>query len=373
MAMDWNGAAMIDPAITAAGGVLTIDLGAIRANYRALRGMTQAAVAGVVKADGYGLGAGTVARALVAEGCRIFFTAHLDEGLALRAHVPAQTKVIVLHGATAGAEMRFLEHGITPVLNTVEQVTAWSALAGETGLTLDALVQVDSGMTRFGLSEAEFHHVLAAGLLDGVAVSHIMSHLACADDPDHPANADQLANFRRMRARLPQAKASLAASSGIFLGADYHFDLVRPGAALYGVSPRPGANPIRPVVRLEARVMQVRDVPEGTAIGYGHTQITRRPTRLAVIAAGYADGFMRSLSSVGGAWLGHVRLPIMGRVSMDSSIVDVTDAPFPVVPGTLVELLGAHQGVDDVARAAGTIGYEILTSLGGRYARRIIG
>jgi alanine racemase len=233
---------------------------------------------------------------------------------------------------------------------------------------------VDTGMSRFGLSEAEFDGLIAADGLRGMAISHVMSHLACADEPGHSANAAQLAAFRRMRARLPQAQASLSATSGIWLGPHYHFDLVRPGAGLYGVAPHAGrANPMRPVVRLQVRVMQVREVPTGTFVGYGHTDVVKRPSRLATISAGYADGFMRGIGPRGAAWIGDSRLPVIGRVSMDSTIVDATDHAGPIVPGMLVELLGTRQNVDDVAAQAGTIGYEILTGLGGRYARRFIG
>lgn len=340
-----------------AGALLTVDLAALRANYRLLRETTgPAACAAVVKADGYGLGAVYVAQALQREGCQDFFVAHLQEAVALRAVLSQPARIMVLHGPTPGAEPDFVAHAITPVLNAPEQLSRWAEIGRP------AWLQFDTGMTRFGLDPGE---VLSALPLCGV-----MSHLACADTPAHPANAMQLRLFRDIAARFPGLPASLAASSGIFLGAAWHFDLVRPGAALYGVNPQPGQlNPMQPVVRLQGRVMQTRAVPAGTAIGYGLTRSTTRASRLATVAVGYADGFLRS--SAGTAFWHGVRLPIMGRVSMDSIVLDVTDASLP--PDALVDLIGPDHDVDAAADAAGTIGYEILTSLGSRYARHYIG
>lgn len=322
----------------------------------------------MVKADGYGLGAAAVARALFAEGCRVFFTAHLAEAIALRPCLPAEAWVVVLHGPPPGTAPDFVGHGVVPVLNSVSQVAEWSALAVGLGRRLSAWLQFDSGMSRFGLAESEI-----AGLaLEGVEVETVMSHLACADTPAHPANAMQLACFARIRSQFADATASFSASSGIFLGPAFHFDIVRPGAALYGVNPCPGAaNPLMPAIRLQGRVMQVRAVKRGTAIGYGHTMTARRATRLATVAVGYADGFLRSTGASGGAWLGDRRLPLMGRVSMDSIIVDAGDAALE--PGDLVDLIGPHHDADAAGAASGTIGYEILTSLGHRFERRIIG
>lgn len=385
--MDWSAHAMTDPAgnpdlsdIGVAGALLTIDLAALRANYRLLRDrVAPAECAGVIKADGYGLGAAHVARALVAEGCRTLIVAHLSEALVVRKAVPEAERVIVLHGPTPGAEATFHANGIIPVLNSPEQIAGWAGLSRALGQTLPALLQVDTGMSRFGLSEMELADLLARpDGLAGIGLLYVMSHLACADEPERSASATQLAAFQRMRAqveaRVPGVKASLSASSGIFLGPDYHFDLVRPGAALYGVTPQPGRpNPLRAVIGLQGRVVQTRTVPTGTPIGYGHTVTTTRPTRLATVAVGYADGFLRSTGEDGAAWFGETRLPLMGRVSMDSIIFDTTDLPEPIAPGALVELIGPHRDIDAVAQAAGTIGYEILTGLGHRYARRIIG
>lgn len=360
----------------AAGALLTVDLDAVRANYRLVRDLSgDADCAAVVKADGYGLGAAAVAAALAKEGCSIFFVAHLQEAISLRRSMPLPVIIIVLHGSPPGAEALFVEHAITPVLNTPEQIGGWRELAQARGTRLAALLQVDTGMSRFGLSEAELGDLLRQpDGLAGIDLLYVMSHLACADTPEHAANAAQLACFQRIRAYFPDIKASLSASSGIFLGADFRFDLVRPGAALYGVAPVGGQqNPLRQTVLLQGLVVQTRDVPADTAIGYGHTVVTHRPTRLATIAVGYADGFLRSTGSTGAVWMGDTRLPLMGRVSMDSIIVDATDLSQPIEAGAQVELIGPHHDVDAVARAAGTVGYEILTGLGHRYARRIVG
>jgi alanine racemase len=361
------------PCDPARGGVLTVDLGAIRRNYRLLRARVAPSVCGaVVKADGYGLGAVEVVRALLAEGCRHFYVAHLAEALALRDIVPAESELIVLHGAAPGAEEIFANTGILPVLNSQAQIGAYAALARRLRHVLPAYLQLDTGMARFGLSAADLEAVTTTpGALVGIGLRGVMSHLACADTPEHPANAAQIAAFRRMLQALPKLAASLAASSGIFLGKEAHFDLVRPGAALYGVAPVPGqAHGLENVVRLDAMVLQLRDVPAGTQVGYGHTHAVTRPSRLATVAVGYADGFYRALSGKGAAYFGEVALPIIGRVSMDSLVLDATGTD--LAPGALVELIGPHRGVDDLARDAGTIGYEILTSLGGRFERRYV-
>ncbi|NYZ12686.1 alanine racemase [Azospirillum sp. RWY-5-1] len=359
-----------------AGAVLTIDLDAIVANHRLLRArFTGAHCAAVVKADAYGLGAARVAPALAAAGCWQFFVAHLDEGIALRPHLPAGAEIFVLHGPPPGTERDVTAHHLTPVLNSLEQIAGWHAAARRAGRPLPAVVQVDTGMARLGLSAAELDRITDdPSLLDGVALRAVMSHLASAEDQGNPANAAQLARFRDARRRLPPAPGSFANSSGIFLGVEFHADLARPGAALYGVAPVAGAaNPMRPVVRLQGRVIQLRDVPAGTAVGYGGAFTTERPTRIATVSVGYADGFLRSLGNRGAAHLDGVALPILGRVSMDTITLDATAVPEGLIGhGTAVDLIGPHQTVDDVAALAGTIGYEILTSLGRRYARRYL-
>ena len=362
-----------DRAADAAGALLTIDLGAIAANYTLVQANVSPATCGaVVKADAYGLGADRVAPALFTAGCRHFFVAHLEEGLALRRSLPRTASIYVMHGVFPGGEADCVAHDLVPVSNSPAQLARWSAQALAIGRRLPAVVQVDTGMARFGFADAELDGLGAdLGPLD---LRFVMSHLACADTPGHPANAEQRTRFEALRTRLPAAPATLAASSGSFLDASFHFDLVRPGAALYGVAPTADApNPLRPVIQLDAKIVQLRDVPADTPIGYGHSVRTAGPARLATIAVGYADGYLRSGSNHGAAWFGDVALPIMGRVSMDSIVLDASALPAGAVQeGSFVELIGPHRGVDAVAADARTIGYEVLTSLGRRYHRRYL-
>lgn len=357
----------------AAGAVLTIDLGAIVANWRLLQGRAPgAACAAVLKADAYGLGAAQVGPALAAAGCRQFFVAHLDEALALKPLLPADAVLWVLHGPMPGSEADFAAHGVRPVLNSRAQVDAWRALARRLDRELPAAVQIDTGMARLGLAPAELQALAAdADAWCGLRVALVMSHLACADVPADPANAEQLRRFLLARRRLPAAPASLANSSGIFLGPDFQFDLVRPGAALHGIAPVPGQpNPLRPAVRLDARVIQVRAIDAGTPVGYGGAWCNDRPTRIATVAVGYADGWLRSGGNRGAAWFGDVALPIVGRVSMDTLTLDAGALPDGALqPGMAVTLIGERAPVDAVAAEAGTIGYELLTALGRRYTR----
>lgn len=360
-----------------AGTVLTIDLAALAANYRLLRDRAAPAVcSAVVKADGYGLGAATVAPVFYGEGCRHFFVAHLDEALELKQALRPDVAIYILNGLPPGAEAECAAAGLIPVLNGMEQVARWAAEARRLRRPLPAVLQVDSGMSRLGLPAADVARIAGEPqLLDGIRLLYVMSHLACADQPDHPLNARQLEAFRAARAAFPGVPASLANSAGIFLGPDYHFDLVRPGASLYGLAPaldRP--NPMERVVTLHAKVIQTREIAAGDVVGYGATFRAERPTRVATIALGYGDGWPRALSGRGAAWYEGTRLPFLGRVSMDSITIDVSALP-PGLPqaGDLVELLGPHQSADEVAAQCGTIGYEILTSLGRRHHRRYIG
>ncbi|WP_130731804.1 alanine racemase [Komagataeibacter xylinus] len=357
-----------------AGAALEIDLDAIAANYRLLDARTGAATcAAVVKADAYGLGADRVAPVLEQAGARVFFVAHLEEGIRLRPHVSPAARIFVLHGPMPGTEALFTHHALLPVLNSMEQVARWRAHAALAHRALPAAVQVDTGMSRFGLSEADVATLAQTpALLDGIDTKLVMSHLACADTPENPANAMQRDRMRAMAARLPAAPWALSASSGIFLGPDYHFNLVRPGAALYGLAPNAQApNPLRPTVRLRARIVQRRAITAGDGVGYGLTWRAPGPRRIATLGIGYADGFLRSGANGGGcAWLGDYRLPILGRISMDSTTVDVNDVPESVLDAaTHVDMIGPRRSVDDVAHGAGTIGYEVLTALGSRFHR----
>lgn len=357
-----------------AGAFLTIDLDAIADNWRLLKSKigTDGDCAGVVKANAYGLGSGPVGKALFDAGCRTFFVAHVDEGVLLRKSVPASASIFILHGAAPGAEEICASHALIPILNSLPQVRAWVALCGRWARRLPAGIQVDSGMARAGLDEADLETLLSTdGLLEAFEPRLIMSHLACADEPESLRNREQLKRFSAMRAKLPGIPASFANSSGVFLGSDWHFDLLRPGAALYGINPTPGKpNPMKPVVRLRGKLMQSRTVPANTPVGYGGTYVTTGTTRLATVSVGYADGFFRSLGNVANAVCGDYALPIVGRVSMDMIIIDVTSMPEDLLyPGALFELIGPQRTVDTLADEAGTIGYEILTNIGNRYHR----
>jgi alanine racemase len=361
----------------ATGTTLTIDLDAVVANYRTLCDTAPDAeeCAGVVKADGYGTGAVPIVRALLSAGCKTFFVAHLGEALAIRPVAPHAT-IAVLNGAAPGAEPEFAEHQLVPVLNSLEAVAAWSAQGSDDGTRLPGILHIDTGMSRLGLSDAELDRLADdPALLDGVEIKWLMSHLAIAEEPDHPLNAEQLSRFEAARKRLPAFPASLANSSGIFLGPDYHFDLVRPGAALYGVNPRPGSeNVMRHVVTLEAPILQLRSIDSPRTVGYGATHGVTGTTKIATIPVGYADGYLRSLSNRGHAFLGDYEVPVVGRVSMDLVTLDVTAVPEEIAhPGAMVEVISERYSVDEIGADAGSMGYEILTSLGARYARRYIG
>jgi alanine racemase len=359
-----------------AGAVLTVDLDAVRANWRLLRATAgKAACAAVMKADAYGLGMDMVAPALAAEGCRVFFTAHLEEGMRLRPMVPEDSTIYVLHGPPPGATAEFVECGLVPVLNDPGQIAAWRAACRTHRRRLPAALQFDTGMSRMGLAPADVDRLLAdPAWKDELQPVLVMSHLACADEAGHPMNRRQRERFAVLRARFGGVPGSLANSSGVFLGADYHHDLVRPGAALYGINPHPGTgNPLRQAVGLRARIVQSRTVQAGDAVGYGARFVADGPRRIATIAIGYADGWLRSLSGRGHAWIDGAAVPIAGTVSMDSITLDVSGIPEArVAPGREVDLLCARQTVDDVAREAGTIGYEVLTRLGSRFHREYL-
>lgn len=357
----------------AAGARLDIDLGAIVANWRLLCRMHKSGpVAGVVKADGYGLGAPAVASALHQAGCRHFFVALPDEAVAIRDRVPG-AMVAVLDGLLPGAEGDYIAGGMTPVLGSLDEVDRWRDAARRAGRALPALLHVDTGMARLGL-DARALAVLAQdhARLAGIDLRYVMTHLVASEEPENELNERQRHAFIAACAVLPPAPRSLANSSGIFLGAAWGSDLARPGAALYGINPTPGRpNPMRPVVRLSARVLAVRDVPAGATVGYNATWTASRPSRIATAAIGYADGWHRSLSGRGVACFDGRPLPLVGRVSMDLTTFDATEHP-ALRSGMWLELLGPHQTPDDVAVMAGTNGYEVLTSLAGRFNRTYI-
>jgi len=349
---------------------LTVRLGAIVANYRTYRRVTgPTAVAAVVKADAYGLGAGRVAPALAQAGCDSFFVARLEEGVALRALLPG-ARIFVLDGAHPDSVPALIRFSLTPVLNSLAQISTWSAAAG-TG-ALDAVLHVDTGMNRLGLPRDELAILSAeqAKRLAGLNLVLVMSHLACGDEPHNKKNAEQLVRFRQALAMLPPAPASLAASHGAMLSPDFHFDLVRPGVALYGADPQQpegGAsakpNLMQTAALLTARVLQVRRIDSGESVGYAATFHAKRPSMIATIALGYADGIPRALSNTGAAAIRGTRVPAVGRVSMDLMTLDVSDlAELPQV-GEAVEVMGDTISLGEVARRAGTNEYEILTRL----------
>jgi alanine racemase len=367
--------ATFGPPASEAGGILTVDLAAIVANWRELaRRAAPAQCAAVIKADAYGCGLIPVARALHAAGCGTLFVAHMAEAREARAAAP-DAAVYVLNGLLPDTASAYAELDLRPVICSLEELAEWEAFVAASGWGGGAALHVDTGMNRLGLrpQEAVALAERPAGL-GGIGL--LMSHFACSEDPAHPLNARQMALFRELRALYPATQGSLPNSSGIFLGPDARHDVVRAGVALYGANPTPGhLNPMRNVVRLEGRIVQVRSVTEGDTVGYGATWTARRPSRLAVVAIGYADGFPRAASAYdtragAEARVGGRRCPLAGRVSMDLIAIDVTDLGDAAPKrGDLVALLDDEIGVDEVAAHAGTIAYEILTSLGRRYRR----
>jgi len=349
---------------------LTIDLDAVAANYQILRARhLGGAVSAVVKADGYGLGALAVGKRLYREGCRHFFVATLDEALELAPAVPTALVATLTGVAPAAARGQALS-GVVPVINSLPELVLWRAEAHRLGRSLPAFLHIDTGMNRLGLAPGEVDQLAQdPGLLSGIELRFILTHLVSAERPREPISGIQLGRFRAACARLPRALRSIANSSGMFLASD----LARPGSALYGVNPTPARpNPMQGVVRLTARVLQVRDVPAGETVGYNGIWEAQKPSRIATIGAGYADGLLRSLSNRGQAYFDGTPLPLVGRVSMDLITFDVTALP-DLGPGDNLELIGPQQSVDAFAAGAETSAYEILTSLGTRYARSWLG
>ena len=361
--------------------ILTIDLDALAANYRRLRDLAASAeCAAVVKADAYGLGMAKAAPALARAGCRTFFVATIGEATALRALLP-EAVIYVFTGLMPGTAALYRAANLRPVLNSAEEIKEWASFCASHGERLPCAVHIDSGMNRLGLSAGEVDQVAEAReLWQTMTLSLVMSHLACADEPDHPKSEAQRRLFDQLRARLPKALASLANSAGILLGSDFIYDMVRPGLALYGGHPRRhGKNPFRAVVHLKGRVLQVRHVGPGETLGYGATRTMSWPSRIAVVSVGYADGFFRSLSAKDGeegqaAYFGPHAAPILGRVSMDLITIDVSSVPEDLSSrGAWVELIGPNVPAHELATRAGTIDYEVLTNLGRRASRRYLG
>ena len=346
---------------------LTVRLGAVASNFREFQRMAGAAtVAGVVKADAYGMGMVPVAKQLAAIGCDTFFVARLQEGIALRPAVP-RARIFVLDGAPREAVPALIAYRLTPVLNSLADVENWS------GAARDAAIHFDTGMSRLGLPAEELTVLVSerARRLAGINVVLAMSHLACADDPRASMNRVQLDRFRAALATLPPAPASLSSSGGAMLGRDYAFDMIRPGVGLYGGNPQPnGPNPLSTVAVLTGRILQLRSIVPGETVGYGATYVASRPTMLATAGLGYTDGLMRALSNRGSGAIGGVRAPIAGRVSMDLVTLDVTDVPQSSLRiGADVEFIGDSISLEEIAVASNTASYEILTSLARRVPR----
>ena len=363
-------------ALAVATGVLTVDLDAICANWRKLeKTAVPAECAAVIKADAYGCGLDPVARALALAGCKTFFVATLDEARAARAALPS-ADLYVLGGFIQNTGEAYAKIDAKPVMGDLNELAEWDVFCRRSGWTGGAAIHIDTGMNRLGLTRVEAQGLIPRINAGDHGITLVMSHLACAESLNHPLNARQLASFREIAGVFSGVPASLSNSSGIFLGAPFQFDLVRPGAALYGVNPTPEAdNPMQAVVELKARVMQIRDIERGESVGYGGTWTARRPTRLAIVSAGYADGYLRAGSSNDGTRGADVmvagkRCPVAGRISMDLMAVDVTDIEKNAVRrGHMVTLIGDGITVDELAHHFGTIGYEVLTNLGPRYAR----
>jgi alanine racemase len=328
-----------------------------------------------VKGDGYGCGLEPVTAKLYATGCRTFFVADIPEGRRVRA-IAADATIYVLDGVIPSTGPALADANLRPVINSPTELAEWDAFVAATGWKGGAALHIDTGMNRLGLSIDEGVAIAARAKSANHGFTLVMSHLACADVPDHTLNDKQIRLFRELRILYRGIPSSLANSSGIFLGGTVHCDLVRPGAALYGVNPTPGRNnPMRPVIEVKGRIIQVRLVAKGDSVGYGAAFTTTRPSRLAIVAAGYADGYARAAGAIKGkpgteAIVAGKRCPVVGRVSMDLLAIDVTDLPEGSARrGDFATLIGGGIGVDEIGAAAGTIGYEVLTSLGRRYHR----
>lgn len=380
---------------------LVVDLDAVARNWLFLKKMlgNGADCAAVVKADAYGLGGGAVARTLFAQGCRHFFVAQYAEGLAIqealaavaqarphspRPETPAAADVVadaatvyMLEGPRGAADAAAcVQSGLVPVLNSPADMAHWRAAAAAAGRRLPCLLHIDTGMNRLGLSGAAVEAVASdRAAWDGLDVRYVMSHLACADEPDHPKNAAQLDLFRTLTAALGRPlRLSFANSGGIFLGADYHFDLARPGCAIYGINPTGGAeNPMQGVVRFEGRILQTRTIDRAGTVGYGAGHTVTAGQKCVTVSIGYADGYLRSLTGRGKVYIDGMACDVIGRVSMDSIVVATDHLARQPAVGDWAEIIGPHQTVDAVAAQAGTIGYEIFTGLGFRTPRQYTG
>jgi len=358
------------------GGVLTIDLGALQSNYRALRRRSSPAeCAAVVKADAYGCGLAPVVRALAQSGCKIYFVAHLAEGRQLRAIAP-DADIYALNGLVPGSAAAFADANVRPVIGSLTELAEWDAFCTANGWRGGAALHFDTGMNRLGLAADEAAALAQRTRTPDHGITLVMSHFACAETPSHALNNRQIQLFREIRAMFRGIPSSLANSAGIFLGSSAHGDLVRPGYGLYGGNPTPGSpNPMKPVVGLRARILQIRTLARGETVGYGATWTAHRPSRIAIVSAGYGDGYQRAASgpeAKAGAemMVAGARCRVVGRISMDLLAIDITGLPDNAVRrGEWATLLGPELDIDSLATHCGTIGYELLCGLGRRYGR----
>jgi alanine racemase len=364
-------------ALASATGILTVDLDAIVANWRKLeKAAVPAECAGVIKANAYGCGVEQVARALATAGCKTFFVATLDEARAARAALPSTAAIYVLNGFFQNTGDAYAKFDCRPVIGDLNELAEWDVFCRRTGWSGSAAIHIDTGMNRLGLTMTEAQGIVPRINAGDHGITLVMSHLASSEQLHNPVNAKQLTAFREIASLFSGVPASLSNSSGLFLGAPFQFDLVRPGAALYGVNPTPEAdNPMLPVVELKSRIVQIRNIERGETVGYGGTWTARRPTKVAIVSVGYADGYFRAASANDGTRGAEVmvagkRCPVAGRISMDLTAIDITDLPPNAARrGHLVTLIGEGITVDELAHHFGTIGYNVLTSLGSRYAR----
>ncbi|NTJ36015.1 alanine racemase [Agrobacterium rhizogenes] len=350
--------------------VLTIDLGALKRNFQRLATMVfPASLGAVLKANAYGLGLTHIVPTLFSAGCRWFFVAHLAEARQIQQYLPADVDIVVLNGLLPEERIDDVCSTITPVINSCDQYRRWLNTPYHGIASRKLFLQVDTGMSRLGMTVSEVSSILRnvpAKCIDSLI---LLSHFASADDPGNESNAHQLQQLRQC-SEIISCKVSVANSGAVFLGPNYHGDLVRAGISIFGGSPTIGhRNALEPVVRLDARIIQIRSIESGTAVGYGGTYIAKGMETLATVSAGYADGLPRSLSNQGSVFYRGVRLPIVGRISMDSMVVKISALPWKVRYGDTVEILGPNQTIDKLASDADTISYEILTKLGSRLHR----
>jgi alanine racemase len=361
--------------LDSANSFLCINIDLIISNYMLLKKkLGKAACAATLKADAYGIGAAKVGPALVKAGCSSFFVATIDEAIDLRNYIKLKhIKIAVLSGFLPKTEPIFNEYDIIPVINNLDQLRDWKKYNSATGKSLNSVLQIDTGMNRLGLTANELYKILDNPTeINGANLCGLMSHLACSDEPDHEMNQKQLLEFIKAKNKLPRMETSLANSGGIFLGKSYHFDLARPGIALYGATPNYNAcNPLKQAIKLYGRVLQIRETGANQTVGYGASYKPTRDSVIATVGVGYADGYLRSLSSNSYAFFNNIKIPIIGRVSMDCITVDISSVPTRTIkPGDFIEVMGDNFTIDDIAKAANTVPHEILSGLGTRHFRQ---